>query len=104
MPIVFDDGRLGAACHLRVSPTHIVIGRDGRIQYAGHLADKDLDTALVAARAPAAYRPHPLAVANQDSPPIGIGDKLPKIWLRTLGGQRFELQSGAAQQKATALV
>src|ERR1700685_4295182 len=50
MPIVFDDGSLGAAFHLRVTPTHIVIGRDGRIQYVGHLADPTLDTALIAAR------------------------------------------------------
>src|SRR5882724_9657317 len=51
MPIVFDDGSLGAAFHLRVTPTHIVIGRDGRIRYVGHLADQELDDALTAARA-----------------------------------------------------
>jgi quercetin dioxygenase-like cupin family protein/peroxiredoxin len=39
MPIVIDDGRLGSAFNLRVTPEHIVIGRDGRIQYIGHLAD-----------------------------------------------------------------
>ena len=31
MPIVYDDGSLGAAFHLRVTPTHVVIGRDGRV-------------------------------------------------------------------------
>jgi hypothetical protein len=46
-----DLGSLGAAFHLRVTPTHIVIGRDGRIQYVGHLADGELDAALAAARA-----------------------------------------------------
>ena len=51
MPIVFDDGHLGLAFHVRVTPTHIVIGRDGRIAYVGHLADHELDAALVAARA-----------------------------------------------------
>src|SRR5260370_36991550 len=50
MPIVVDDGRLAAALHLRVTPQHIVIGRDGRIQYVGHLADARLDAALRAAR------------------------------------------------------
>ena len=39
MPIVLDDGEAGAAFNLRVTPQHIVIGRDGRIQYVGHLAD-----------------------------------------------------------------
>ena len=110
MPIVFDDGSLGAAFHLRVTPTHIVIGRDGRIQYVGHLADQELDAALVGARAPARAAPapdargaHGAAIAP-DPPPIGVGDLLPQQTLRTLDGQRFELQHGAAQHKLTVLV
>jgi thiol-disulfide isomerase/thioredoxin len=108
MPIVFDDGSLGAAFRLRVTPTHIVIGRNGRIQYVGHLADKGLDTALTtartAARAPVAAGAHGAAIANNDLPPIGVGDLLPKQSLRTLDGQRFEFQHGTAQQKLTVLV
>jgi peroxiredoxin len=50
MPIVLDDGAAGAAFNLRVTPQHVVIGRDGRIQYVGHLADARLDAALLAAR------------------------------------------------------
>ena len=104
MPIVFDDGTLGAAFHLRVTPTHIVIGRDGRIRYVGHLADKELDAALIAARAaPAVGAAHPAPVAN-DSPPIGVGDPLPKQSLRTVDGKRFELQQAAAGQRLTVLV
>jgi thiol-disulfide isomerase/thioredoxin len=114
MPIVFDDGSLGAAFHLRVTPTHIVIGHDGRIQYVGHLADQELDAALVGARA-AAHAPdgrgmhgaaiaHNAAVAHNDPPPIGVGDLLPKRSLRTLDGQRFEFQHGAAQHTLTVLV
>jgi thiol-disulfide isomerase/thioredoxin len=104
MPIVFDDGSLVAAFHLRVTPTHVVIGRDGRILYVGHLADKELDAALIAARAPAAHGPHAAATVNDDPPPIGVGDRLPKRSLRTLDGQRFDFQGGAAQRKLTALV
>jgi len=108
MPIVFDDGSLGAAFHLRVTPTHVVIGRDGRIQYVGHLADRELDAALVAARtaapSPGARDAHGAAIAHNDPPPIGVGDLLPKQSLRTLDGRRFELQQGAAQQKLTVLV
>jgi hypothetical protein len=29
MPIVIDDGSLGEAFRLRVTPQHVVIGRDG---------------------------------------------------------------------------
>jgi peroxiredoxin len=50
MPIVIDDGTLGAALNLRVTPQHVVIGRDGRILYVGHLANEQLEAALVAAR------------------------------------------------------
>ena len=110
MPIVFDDGSLGAAFHLRVTPTHIVIGRDGRIMYVGHLADKELDAALTAAReaqlTPAAHDSHsPAAVtADSDPAPVGIGDRLPKQSLRTLDGRRFDLRRAAPEQTLTALV
>ena len=50
MPIVIDDGTLGSALHLRVTPQHVVIGRDGRVQYVGHLVNEQLESALVAAR------------------------------------------------------
>ena len=104
MPIVFDDGSLSADFHLRVTPTHIVIGRDGRIQYVGHLADKALEAALLAARAPAAPGAGAATMKSDDSPPIGVGDLLPKQSLRTLNGQRFELQRGPAQAAVTVLV
>src|SRR5262249_45227586 len=46
MPIVMDDGSLGALFNLKVTPQHVLIGRDGRFAYAGHLADSHLDSAL----------------------------------------------------------
>ncbi len=107
MPIVFDDGSLGAAFHLRVTPTHVVIGRDGRILYVGHLANEELDAALIAARAtPAAATGEGAAAVNREPAPVGIGDPLPKKSVRTLDGLRFDFQpgSGPAQQKLTALV
>jgi thiol-disulfide isomerase/thioredoxin len=106
MPIVFDDGSLAAAFHLRVTPTHIVIGRDGRIRYIGHLADQELGAALIAARAPAHAAAHATAhataVAGPDPAAIGVGDLLPKKTLRTLDGRRFEFQPSAAQQAGNA--
>src|ERR1700723_2121951 len=47
MPIVIDDGSLAAAFGLRVTPQHIVIGRDGRIKYVVHLPDQRLETPLL---------------------------------------------------------
>ena len=107
MPIVFDDGTLGAAFHLRVTPTHIVIGRDGRIKYVGHLADNELDASLTAARAAAPTSPAsgtPAAMTNNDPPPIVVGDLLPKRSMRTLDGRRFEFRISIAPQKSTILV
>ncbi len=97
MPIVFDDGSLGSAFNLRVTPQSIVIGRDGRILYVGHLADAHLDAALLAAReiksAPVAAGP-----ARADAAPIGVGDSLPAQSLSTLDGKSFALKgSGAAR-------
>ena len=112
MPVVFDDGRLGAAFHLRVTPTHIVISRNGRIEYVGHLADHDVDAALTAARmsVPAsagrdgARHMTAEAIASKDLASIGIGDLLPSQSLRTLDGPRFELRPSASQRQLTALV
>lgn len=97
-----------------VTPTHIVIGRDGRIQYIGHLADGELDAALTAARAPAAGRAfaaarapatgEPQAMASAAPAPIAVGDLLPKKSVQTIDGRRFEFQPGATRQQLTVLV
>lgn len=131
MPVVFDDGHWGVAFHVRVTPTHIIIGRDGRIRYIGHLADHELDAALVAARAAspaersdgfhdaavhdavhdahgadhdAAVSAAAAAPERADPPPIGVGDRLPSWSLRTLDGRRFDLRRGGSQRELIALV
>lgn len=49
MPIALDDGRLSDAFRLRVTPQHVIIGRDGVIRYVGHLDDDRLRSELQAA-------------------------------------------------------
>jgi peroxiredoxin len=96
MPIVFDgDGALGAAFNVRVTPQHIVIGRDGRIQYVGHLADQRLDAALLAARAPDSNKEHDGSAAKGPAMAArhyGMGDTLPGTTVRTLAGQTFHFR------------
>lgn len=97
MPIVLDDGRVGAAFNLRVTPQHIVIGRDGRIQYVGHLADARLDAALVAARTAPTARSS--AAGEEAKTPAAlvhynVGDSLPQQSPRTIDGQRFRFRDG----------
>jgi len=94
MPIVIDDGRLATAFGLRVTPQHIVIGRDGRILYVGHLADARLDDALTAARAesraaPPAQATTPAALAARR---YQLGDRVAQLSFKTLDGGRFRLQ------------
>ncbi len=106
MPIVLDDGRVAAAFNLRVTPQHIVIGRDGRIEYVGHLADARLDSALAAARlAPA------LNASAAGAPPTTasgivhykIGDRLPNRSLSTIDGRAFRFGI-AGDSRLTVLV
>jgi thiol-disulfide isomerase/thioredoxin len=96
MPIVMDDGKLGAAFNLRVTPQHIVIGRDGRIQYVGHLADARLDAALVAARQPSLPgRTLRSAPALVEGAHIDLGDRLPAQSVTTLDGKLFAFRTPA---------
>jgi thiol-disulfide isomerase/thioredoxin len=100
MPIVFDDGRLAAAFNLRVTPQHIVIGRDGRIQYVGNLTDAPLESALLAARTstPGKAEAGKVGVNTADAPHFGVGDPLPVKSVKTLDGKSFQFQSGGAKR------
>jgi peroxiredoxin len=103
MPIVIDDGTLAGAFGLRVTPQHIVIGRDGRILYVGHLADARLDAALVAARGEPAGDPGVAAAAPASAHRYHVGDVLPKRSPATVDGGRFQLHA-SADSRPTVLV
>jgi peroxiredoxin len=105
MPIVIDDGRLGAALNLRVTPQHVVIGRDGRIQYVGHLANERLDAAIQAAQSsPAIGAPGRggtvgsggASKPSRDEP----GDRAPQFSANTLDGSQFSLQEPVEKHAA----
>src|SRR4029077_3250261 len=77
-PTVIDDGPLAAAFNLRVTPQHVVIGRDGRIAYVGHLADEKVDVALRAAQSPRGGSGGRAGPARPDAiERYGLGKKLP---------------------------
>lgn len=109
MPMVIDDGRLAAAFHLRVTPQHVVIDRDGRIAYIGHLADDRLDAALRAAQVPSTAPGGATAdgaAARKASVTITryrIGDALPDLSAVTLDGRAFDTRD-ATDGRPTALV
>jgi len=101
MPIVMDDGRLAAAFNLRVTPQHIVIGRDGRILYVGHLADAQLDAAVAAARSTPGGAPSGAtagAAATRVAHKVQVGERLPAATWQTLDGHAFHVRSGKPGQ------
>lgn len=102
MPIVMDDGQLGEAFHLRVTPQHIIIGRDGRIQYVGHFVDERLEAALVAARSSATTTASG-ASARQEPALYKLGDSVAQLSATTVDGKAFKaLEPGA--KRPTVLV
>jgi peroxiredoxin len=103
MPIVIDDGRLAQALNLRVTPQHVVIGRDGRIQYIGHLADQRLDSALIAARSPSAQPTPPEDKAVHPIARYQVGDRFPDITATTIDGDIFHARD-SSEKRPTVLV
>ena len=103
MPTVIDDGRLAAAFNLRVTPQHIVIGRDGRIAYIGHLADERLDAALRTAQAEPAAAAKPTAARPARIEHYGVGDPLPDLTARLLDGSQLRARD-AGGPRPTVLV
>lgn len=98
-PIVIDDGSLGEALNLRVTPQHVVIGRDGRIQYVGHFADERLDAALVAVRTPQSTQSQSSPVVTSvDIPQYRVGDRLPNISVTTLEGHTFRSRESGVKR------
>ena len=101
MPIVFDDGSIGAAFHLRVTPQHVVIGRDDRILFLGHEANSKLEAALLAART---STPSGTVAAAVVSDPGNTDHQLPSLTVPTLSGAAFYLDAAASNGHPTVLV
>ena len=102
MPIVIDDGRLAKALNLQITPQHVVIGRDGRIRYVGHLADEALDAALAEARSIAEPAIRAGDGAVQAIARYRVGDRLPNLVATTIDGEVFAARS--RERRPTVLV
>jgi peroxiredoxin len=103
MPIVIDDGALGAALNLRVTPQHVVIGRDGRIQYVGHLANDRLDAAIQAARSSPVIGPpggNDASLKAKKTSQYEPGDRAPPFSAKILDGSQFSIQEAGEQHPA----
>ena len=103
MPIVIDDGRLAAELNLRVTPQHVVVGRDGRILYVGHLADERLHEAMKAALAePAASAATGHVISTHVV--YGVGDTPHGLTAVTSSGEAFPIVGPSPDARPRALV
>ena len=94
MPIVLDDGRLGALFNLRVTPQHVLIGRNVRIDYVGHADNAELEQAIqkaVAEPPPAGGAAVATNVAAAQV--VGAGEMLPAISVKTTAGATVPLKA-----------
>jgi len=95
MPMVIDDGSLAADLNLRVTPQHVVIGRDGLISHIGHLDDQALHTALeraVSEQTASASRSE-INTAPK-APQFAVGDTVNDLNIETLDGNQVRLGKG----------
>ena len=102
MPIVIDDGRLADELNLRVTPQHVLIARDGRILYVGHLADGRLHEAL-----DEALREAPRTGAGREIPAravFGVGDTPRDLAAVTTTGEDFPLVGPSPDARPRALL
>jgi peroxiredoxin len=103
IPVAVDDGSLGAWLKMEGTPFHLLIGRDGRIAYAGHqdgpALDKAIQHVLEDANASASAAPGasaPVATAKVESvATLRLGDRVPAIDVRRADGSTMQIQGGA---------
>jgi peroxiredoxin len=94
MPVAIDDGRLGAWIGMKATPVHLVIGRDGRVIFAGHQDGPKLDAAIKLALAskPAAAGAATTRLAALVT--LKAGDVIPPITLQSADGKPVTLPHG----------
>jgi peroxiredoxin len=96
MPIVIDDGRLADALNLRVTPQHVVIGRDGKITYIGHLVDDRLEAALTSAQVQPITAVAAVAKVPARSQALAVGASIPSKVLKAADGSDIPLRDPTA--------
>jgi peroxiredoxin len=98
MPVVIDDGRLGAWIGMKATPVHLVIGRDGRVIFAGHQDGPKLDDAVKQALASKAAPGGIAATKLADIVKLRAGDAIPAIELQSSDGKSVTLPHGAGSR------
>jgi peroxiredoxin len=98
MPVAIDDGRLGEWIGMKATPVHLVVGRDGRVLFAGHQDGSRLDAAIKQALA---SKTAPAGVATTklaDLVTLKAGDAIPPIELQSSDGKSVTLPNGPSSR------
>ena len=98
MPVAVDDGRLGAWIGMRATPVHLVIGRDGRVIFAGHQDGPVLDAAIQQALASNASPAGAETTKLADLVALKTGDVVPSIELQSPDGKNIALPHGSSSR------
>lgn len=98
MPVAIDDGRLTAWVGMKATPVHLVIGRDGRVIFAGHQDGPPLDAAIKQALASKASPAGAATAKLADLAVVKIGDVIPPIELQSSDGKTVTLPPGASSR------
>lgn len=98
MPVAIDDGRLVDWVGMKATPVHLIIGRDGRVIFAGHQDGPKLDAAI---RQALASKSSPAGVATTrlaDLVTLKTGDVIPPIELQSSDGRNITLPHGPSSR------
>src|SRR4051812_17393364 len=82
MSVAIDDGRLGAWVGMKATPIHLVIGRGGRVLFAGHQDGAGLDAAIKQALASKVSLAGIATTRLADLVTLKPGDVIPAIELQ----------------------
>jgi thiol-disulfide isomerase/thioredoxin len=96
MPIVVDDGSLAGLFNLRITPQHVVIGKDGVVKYVGNRADAELDAILDRERKAPANEVKAVAFAARGEH-LKVGSRLPDETMAIAGGGSIALREAGAR-------
>lgn len=98
MPVVIDDGRLGAWIGMKATPVHLVMGRDGRVLFAGHQDGPRLDTAITQALASKAVSGGATTTKLGELVTLKAGDAIPPIVLQSSDGTSVTIPHGSGHR------
>ena len=99
MPLTIDDGSLAAWLKMDSTPVHLLIGRDGKVAFAGHQDGPILDAALKKALSEAVVI-GPISLSKVDqTKTIVAGETVPDLNLVDAAGKPMLLKAAGTKPK-----